>query len=554
MRYLKWFYGVIYKLSIDVFEETNLEEFHPATDKFYNYIMIFLTSIISGRKNDNGKLWAKLSEIDQKIPIVTFYRAAQALEGNSIGERLFNIKPIAEQSHAIKEVSFADSALGLHVESPCSIDPVSGYSSGDDVDKFVFVKPSKSSRDFNPLMLCNGKIVASQNGLNIFIGQKGAAIPREDKPLELDRPIYYLRILNNLLKKSPAGYLRLKLLKWPIALRIDDPPATWYQFTFPKKKVLTPNDYIKIIDILATHKAKITCFITPAHISKDGKIRPWTETSYDDVKTILRILKEGMEKGIIEIGCHGLTHLTIGYKPPSIVRARVTALLSKVGLVKYNLAREFYNSKIREEIPYRSQKKRLDESLSLIEKYFGVKLKAFVPPAHAWDDSTEKAIAEIGIPYFSADMNFYLYPGGHDFRKNPSPLGETGCNGKLLYVSATILGYYGTFGKVLKLFNELGIPLVWQQHNVHPSWFTPEILETFFKDLELFQDKTYMTISELGDLLRSYRRIKNHVTLETGRIICEITTEIPVTVEAYYKGKNQVKEIQAGHYSIELDL
>jgi hypothetical protein len=106
----------------------------------------------------------------------------------------------------------------------------------------------------------------------------------------------------------------------------------------------------------------------------------------------------------------------------------------------------------------------------------------------------------------------------------------------------------------LKLFNELGIPLVWLQHNFHPSWFTPEILESFFKDLKLFQDKTYMTVSELEDLLRSYRRIKNHVTLENGRMICEIKTEMPATVEAYYKGKTQVREIPAGHYSIELDL
>jgi peptidoglycan/xylan/chitin deacetylase (PgdA/CDA1 family) len=538
---------------VDVFEETNVEEFHPTTDKFYNYIMIFLTSIVSGRKDDNSELWTKLSEINQKIPIVTFYRAAEALGKNSVGERLFNIKPIAEQSHGIKDVSFADCVLGLEVESPCSIEPVSGYSSAEDVDRFVFVKPLKSSSDFRPLMLCNGKIVASQNGLNIFIGQKGVVIPREDKPLEFDRPVYYFRILDNLLKKSPAGYLRVKLIKWPIVLRIDDPPATWLQFTF-QARALTPNAYVKIIDVLRKHKARLTCFITPACIFKDGRIRPWTETSYDEVKTILRILKEGMEEGIIEIGCHGLSHLTIGYKPPSRWWARVVTLLSMLGLVKYNLAREFYDSKKKKEIPYTSQKKQLEESMNLIEEYFGFKPRAFVPPAHAWDNSTEKAIAEIGMPYFAADMNFYLYPEGHDFRKNPSPLGETACNSELLYVSATIFGNYGTFGKVLKLFNELGIPLVWLQHNFHPSWFTPETLESFFNDLELFQDKTYMTISELGDLLRSYRRIKNHVTLENGRIICEITTEIPVTIEAYYKGKTQVREIPAGHYSIELDL
>jgi len=264
----------------------------------------------------------------------------------------------------------------------------------------------------------------------------------------------------------------------------------------------------------------------------------------------LSILRDGLKKGIVEIGIHGLTHLTIGYKPPS----EITRLLSKVGLVKCNLAREFYDSKLKKEIPYELQKKQLEKSAKLIKGFLGNNPKAFAPPAHVWDDSTEKALFEMGIPYFSADMNFYLYPEGYDFRKNPSPIGETACNGELLYVSATVLSNYGTFKKTLKLFNELGVPLVWQQHNFHPSWFTPEILESFFEDLEIFGDKAYMTVSELGDLLRSYRRIESHATLENGLIRCEVNTEIPIIAEAYYKGKAQVREIPAGHHRIELNL
>jgi len=548
MRYLRWFYGTIYKIPMDIFKEKEFTKASLINNGVCNYIMIFLLSTITGEEQSNDTV-NKLLEVEQKIPLVTFYRAPEALTENRDLEHFFNIKFINEEEHLLRDVSFTDDSLGLKVKHPSTKDHITGYNSLNDRDRFVFVKPIRPSKAYQPLMACHGRTTASQFGLNIYIGQRGIAIPREDRALELDRPIYFLRLLNNLLKKSPAGYVRLKPSNWPVVLRIDDPPTNW-QLLSQKRTILTPKDYAKIINILEKHSAKITCFVTPTCVSKDGKIKTWTETEYGDAKATLRILRDGTKKGAINIGNHGLTHLTIGYKPPSIT----TLILSKVGLVNHNLAREFYDSKLRKEIPYELQKKQLEESIKLIEEIFGFKPKAFSPPAHVWDDSTEKAVRELGIQYFSADMNFYLYPEGHDFRKNPSPLGEIACDSELLHVSATILGNYGTFRKTLKLFNELGVPLVWQQHNFQPHCFTPETLESFFQDIELFGDKAYMTISELGNLLRTYKQIKKHATLSSGHVECEIETEIPILIEAYYNGKTQSKEIAAGHQRIELDL
>lgn len=551
MHYLKWFYNVIYGIPTDVTNSSNFiessENFPLIIGNVCNYVMIFLLSPISGEDEDLG-IWDRLLKVNYKIPIVTFYRAAY-INQNSAFKLLFNVNPICEEEGYIKDISFSDKTLGQRIEYPSVEDSASGYNSVNDKDNFIAIEPLRKDEGFKPLMLYKDKIVGSQSGLNIFIGQKGVAIPREDRALEFDRPIYFLRLLDNLIKKSPAGYLRLKPAKWPVVLRMDDPPATW-ELVSEKRKILTPECYSEIINILAEHGAKITCFITPASIYKDGEIKPWTETDYDYAKIVLNILRDGSKKGVVEIGIHGLTHLTIGYKPPS----GITGLLSKVGLVKYNLAREFYDSMLKKEIPYQLQKKQLEESAKLIKGFFGNNPKAFAPPTHVWDDSTEKALFEMGIPYFSADMNFYLYPEGYDFRKNPSPIGESACNDEVLYVSATILSNYGTFQKTLKLFNELGVPLLWQQHNFYPSWFTPQTLKSFFKDLEIFDDKAYMTVGELGDLLRSYRRIQSHATLESGLIKLEVNTEIPTIVEAYQKGKTQVRKIPAGHHHIELNL
>jgi len=551
MRYLKWFYNVIYRIPVDVVDSLSFIEAsnNPplVTSGSYNYIIIFLLSPISG-EDENHKLQKRLLEVDQKVPIVTFYRAAYTFNGESVYNMIFNIDPICEREAYIRDVSFTDETLRQGIDYPRAKDLVSDYNSVNDKDQFVVVRSFREDKDFKPLMLLKNDVVASQSGLNIFIGQRGVAIPREDLALELDRPIYFLRLLDNLLKKSPAGYLRLRLTKWPIALRMDDPPMTW-QFTSHRAKILTPSDYVRILNTLTKYGAKMTCFVTPAVISRDGKIRSWIETDFSDAKKILRILKEGARKEVFEIGCHGLTHLTIGYKLPSTI----TKIVWKVRSAKINLAREFYDSLSRKEIPYNLQKKQ-ERSIELINKLFGSKPKAFAPPAHTWDDSTEKVVLEMGMSYLSADMNFYLYPEGFGFRKNPSPIGESAQNDKLLYVSATVLGNYGTFKKTLRLFNELGIPLVWQQHNFYPSYFTPEILESFFKDLNMFNNKTYITIGELGDLLQRWKKIKIDTNLDNGYINCEIETEIPVLVEAYYRGKVQVKEVSAGRHQIEMNL
>jgi peptidoglycan/xylan/chitin deacetylase (PgdA/CDA1 family) len=541
MRYLKWFYSIIYRIPVDVIEVTSFIDSPTAsplvTSNIYNYIIIFLLSSISGA-SECPRVCERLLEVNRKVPIVTFYRAAFAFRGNSPCQKIFNINPIKERKAYLKEVFILDKTLNFSIDKDegCNV-----YAH--DKDQFVLVRPFRKDSEFSPLMLLGNDVIASQSGLNIFIGQKGIAIPREDLAFEFNRPAYFLRLLDNILKKSPVGYLRLKLNKWPVVLRMDDPPLTWEQVS-RNLKILGPTDYFRILNLLREYKAKMTVFVTPAFISKSGKILSWNESDFENAKEILRILREGMKGGLFEIGCHGLTHLTIGYKPPS----RIAQVIYK--LLNVNIAREFYDSLHKRAIPYDLQKKQLETSIKLIEDLFGIKPTSFAPPAHTWDDSTEKACVELGMPFLSADMNFYIHPDGFKFRKNPSPLGESAPKHNLIYISATILGSYGTFNKTLKVFNELGIPLVWQQHNFYPSWFTVEILETFFKDLTKFENKVFMTISELGGLLQKWRKTKIDVILNNDFLQGEIYAEIPGLIEAYNKGITKVMKVMPGNHSI----
>ncbi|MHA1705196.1 MAG: hypothetical protein ACTSUX_03855 [Promethearchaeota archaeon] len=146
MRYLKWFYNIVYHIPMNVIDSLNFveepENFPLLTDNLCNYIMIFLLSPISGESED-PKLWERLYEVNQKIPIVAFYRAAYAFNGNPISERLFNVKPVSEEEGYVKDVSFIDETLGQDVEYPSVEDPASGYNSANDKDYFIAVEPFK---------------------------------------------------------------------------------------------------------------------------------------------------------------------------------------------------------------------------------------------------------------------------------------------------------------------------------------------------------------------------------------------------------------------------
>ena len=118
---------------------------------------------------------------------------------------------------------------------------------------FVAVEPADGG-DFKPLMLIGDEVVASQHGLNIFIGQRHIAVPRRDLALEFDRPIYSLRLLDNLLAKSPVGFLRLKLPFLPVAIRLDDVPTTW-NLVMHRRRTLGHEDMEAILAILRAFKA-----------------------------------------------------------------------------------------------------------------------------------------------------------------------------------------------------------------------------------------------------------------------------------------------------------
>jgi len=536
MRYLKWFYNIIYRIPTDVTDPSNFiesSENFPLITNVCNYTMIFLLSPISGEDED-PRLWDRLLKVHNKIPIITFYRAAYAFNQNSASKLFFNVNPICEEEGYIKNVSFSDETLGQGVEYPSVEDPASGYNSADDKDYFIAIEPLKKDEDFKPLILHNNKVVASQSGLNIFIGQKGLGIPHEKRAFNLEFPMYYLQFLNNLLDKSPVGYARLKLPTWPVTLRMDDLPLTTMHLVY-KRKIMNSNELLQLLDVFRSHKAKITCMVTPAFIDKHGRIIPWEQGKLEEARKLLSILKRGLKEGLVEIGCHGLTHFLIGYKPSALIR--FFALLKRA-----NLSGEFYDELRNRELPVDAQKGAIEKSMQLIQKYFDTKPKVFTPPAHRWSSSTEKLLSNY-FPYISAMVCFYPYG-----ERNPITLGEPAFTSPdLLSVSVLPLGRCNShfskelFLKSINVMSNLGIPLIWSVHNYYPNCIKPDDANEIFNKIDKVTERCYMGLTQLGNLLKSYTQAICNVLISDDKVVCKMRNELEVILDLHVKGK--IKEV-----------
>ncbi|HUJ10021.1 MAG TPA: polysaccharide deacetylase family protein [Verrucomicrobiae bacterium] len=280
---------------------------------------------------------------------------------------------------------------------------------------------------------------------------------------------------------------------WPVCLRIDDPPASWWLLKH-KKQILQADDYRRILDILEQFDAKLTVMCVPA-IPYGKHFVPWWEWTRQ-FDGIFEQLHRGVSSGRIEIGCHGLTHLTIGRAAPS----RLREWLGRRRNRQHNPTREFYDDLRRRSISDEAQLEHIQISMALLSKFFGCRIRSFTPGAHNWDDGTEKSAALAGLEFFAADCGFEQFAPGGDLCKNPSPLGERApTDQRLLYVSRLVA--WPTEAADVECLHALGIPFTISAHNYGGTMLRPSQLESFLTSLQQFGDRKHFTVSELGDLL-----------------------------------------------------
>lgn len=187
----------------------------------------------------------------------------------------------------------------------------------------------------------------------------------------------------------------------PIALRIDDIGASSKFFEVYSKKGKGLGNFLflkflpglrawgpyremkavewqEITALLQRKNAKLTVGITASWVEFSGKLTPFPLKFQSEAKAI----KEGVEKGLLEIAIHGLTH------------CQTHNQLFRPKLFKGNRQ---YHREFLPELPYEWHFNNLKQAKNILEEYFEKKIELFIPPGNLYGDHTVKACQELGI-------------------------------------------------------------------------------------------------------------------------------------------------------------
>jgi len=154
---------------------------------------------------------------------------------------------------------------------------------------------------------------------------------------------------------------------------------------------ISAGKWLQIFDILEKYNAKITLGVTASWVEKNGSLTPFPEKFPEQSS----LIKQAVEKGLVEVANHGLTHCVVGKHLP---------ILNKSNR-KYH--REFWDW-----IPYETQFEHLKESQKIFKDWLGHSPRVLIPPGNVFSSSTYEACSQVGIEL----INSYFPP--------PKDLGE----------------------------------------------------------------------------------------------------------------------------------
>jgi peptidoglycan/xylan/chitin deacetylase (PgdA/CDA1 family) len=146
------------------------------------------------------------------------------------------------------------------------------------------------------------------------------------------------------------------------------------------------SEWEKVFELLTTYKARLTVCVTACWVEADSTLTPFPEKFPEEAA----ILKKGLEKGLIEIGNHGLTHCVVGRHLPHPFKGN------------RSMHREFWDW-----LPEETIAEHIKESQRILTDYFG-EIVTFTPPGNQWTDYTEEVAAKEGLRFLSA-----RFPQGH---------------------------------------------------------------------------------------------------------------------------------------------
>jgi peptidoglycan/xylan/chitin deacetylase (PgdA/CDA1 family) len=145
---------------------------------------------------------------------------------------------------------------------------------------------------------------------------------------------------------------------------------------------LTPAQWEAILNALEKAGARLTVGVTAGWVERDGRIVPFPAK----FPAQARALREGLERGLLEIANHGYTHCVI---EDGLFRPRLFS-----GNRPYH--REFYDW-----LPEEVHREHLRVAQDILGSWFGQPIETLVPPGNVLSPKTVAAAASAGIRFIS---------------------------------------------------------------------------------------------------------------------------------------------------------
>ena len=137
-----------------------------------------------------------------------------------------------------------------------------------------------------------------------------------------------------------------------------------------------------ILAVLADAGAKLTVAVTAGWVERDGRIVPFPVKFPEQA----RALRDGLERGLLEIANHGYTHCVT---EDGLFRPRLFS-----GNRPYH--REFYDW-----LPEEVHREHLRAAQGILGSWFGTAPETLVPPGNVLSSKTVAAAASVGLRFIS---------------------------------------------------------------------------------------------------------------------------------------------------------
>jgi hypothetical protein len=147
-----------------------------------------------------------------------------------------------------------------------------------------------------------------------------------------------------------------------------------------------------LLGLLERRGARLTVAVTASWVEDASRRIPFPKA----FPAQARVLREGVERGLLEVANHGLTHCVVrgnAFKPRAFGSNR-------------SAHREFLDG-----VPAREQEEHLREAQEILQGWLGREVVTFVPPGNAFGEATLEAAARQGLRFVSCDTESRLAHG-----------------------------------------------------------------------------------------------------------------------------------------------